>query len=61
VSTNAAIVEQDRDVDKAVQIGLHSKFAVRGRYSWQEQSQRELNNWIVKRYQAEWARRRVRN
>jgi hypothetical protein len=57
-TTNMRIVEQDRHVDKLVQIGLQSKFAIRGRYSWQEQSQRELNGWIVQRYRAAWARLR---
>ena len=60
VATNTSIVEQDRHVDKLVQIGLQSKFAIRGRYSWQEQSQRELNCWIVQRYQATWKRLRPR-
>lgn len=60
VATNTSIVEQDRHVDKLVQIGLQSKFAIRGRYSWQEQSQRELNCWIVQRYQAAWKRLRPR-
>jgi phenylpropionate dioxygenase-like ring-hydroxylating dioxygenase large terminal subunit len=59
-TTNASIVEQDRHVDKLVQIGLQSKFAIRGRYSWQEQSQRELNGWIVQRYQVAWERLRPR-
>lgn len=58
--TNMSIVEQDRHVDKLVQIGLQSKFAIRGRYSWQEESQRELNAWIVQRYRAAWARLRQR-
>lgn len=56
VTTNMGIVEQDRHVDKLVQVGLQSKFAIRGRYSWQERSQRELNCWIVQRYQAGWER-----
>jgi phenylpropionate dioxygenase-like ring-hydroxylating dioxygenase large terminal subunit len=60
-TTNASIVDQDRHVDKLVQIGLESKFAIRGRYSWQEQSQRELNCWIVQRYQAAWERLRARS
>jgi hypothetical protein len=60
-ATNSGIREQDRHVDKLVQIGLQSKFAIRGRYSWQEQSQRELNCWIVQRYQAAWERLRKRN
>jgi len=56
VITNQAIGDQDRHVDALVQIGLQSKFAVRGRYSWQEQSQSELNKWLVRRYQAGWER-----
>jgi nitrite reductase/ring-hydroxylating ferredoxin subunit len=57
VSTFLPITEQDRHIDKLVQIGLQSKFAVRGRYSWQEQSQRELNGWLVERYRACWEKR----
>jgi phenylpropionate dioxygenase-like ring-hydroxylating dioxygenase large terminal subunit len=48
------IFEQDRRVDEQVQIGLRSRFAVRGRYSWQEQSQQEFNRWLVKRYRTFW-------
>jgi hypothetical protein len=58
LGTYAPIVAQDRHVDALVQIGLQSKFAVRGRYSWQEQSQCELNRWLVPRYQAGWERLR---
>jgi phenylpropionate dioxygenase-like ring-hydroxylating dioxygenase large terminal subunit len=61
VSINTPIVEQDRHVDALVQIGLQSKFATRGRYSWQEQSQRELNKWLVPRYQAGWERLQRQN
>jgi hypothetical protein len=46
------IVQQDLDVDRAVQIGLRSRFAVRGRYSWQEQAQQSFNHWLVQRYLA---------
>lgn len=46
------IVQQDLDVDRAVQIGLRSRFAVRGRYSWQEQAQQSFNHWLVQRYVA---------
>ena len=60
VTTNMSIVEQDRHVDALVQVGLGSKFAVRGRYSWQEEAQRELNCWIVRRYQAGWERLKAR-
>jgi phenylpropionate dioxygenase-like ring-hydroxylating dioxygenase large terminal subunit len=44
------IVAQDLDVDRAVQVGLRSRFAVRGRYSWQEQAQQSFNFWLVQRY-----------
>jgi phenylpropionate dioxygenase-like ring-hydroxylating dioxygenase large terminal subunit len=56
VITNSEINAQDRHVDELVQIGLQSKFAIRGRYSWQETSQGELNKWLVQRYQAGWQR-----
>ena len=49
------IFEQDRHVDELVQIGLRSRYATRGRYSWQEQTQSELNKWLVKRYRRYWA------
>lgn len=52
------IVAQDFHVDELVQQGLRSKFAPRGRYSWQEGAQRLLNVWLVERYWAEWNRRR---
>jgi hypothetical protein len=58
VAVSGEINAQDRDIDKLVQIGLQSRFAERGRYSWQEESQRELNCWLVRRYQDGWARRR---
>ena len=50
------ITEQDLHVDKLVQVGLKSRFAVRGRYSWQERAQSDLNLWLVSRYQATWQR-----
>lgn len=52
--TVADIVAQDQHVDEMVQIGLKSKFAPRGRYSWQEGAQRQLNLWLVDRYQKGW-------
>jgi phenylpropionate dioxygenase-like ring-hydroxylating dioxygenase large terminal subunit len=55
-STSGAIVAQDRQVDVLVQAGLKSRFAARGRYSWQEGAQQNLNSWLVPRYQAAWAR-----
>jgi phenylpropionate dioxygenase-like ring-hydroxylating dioxygenase large terminal subunit len=52
----ATISAQDRHVDELVQIGLRSKFAPRGRYSWQEGAQSELNKWLVQRYRSGWNR-----
>ena len=46
------IVAQDLHVDELVQVGLRSRFAVRGRYSWQEQAQQSFNQWLVPRYLA---------
>jgi phenylpropionate dioxygenase-like ring-hydroxylating dioxygenase large terminal subunit len=54
----ADIVAQDLHVDLLIQKGLTSKFAPRGRYSWQEDAQRQLNVWLVDRYTQEWDRRR---
>jgi phenylpropionate dioxygenase-like ring-hydroxylating dioxygenase large terminal subunit len=48
------IVSQDLHVDELVQKGLTSKFAPRGRYSWQEGAQRQLNVWLVQRYLRGW-------
>jgi hypothetical protein len=50
----AEIVTQDLHVDLLVQQGLKSKFAPRGRYSWQEGAQRQFNLWLVDRYQKGW-------
>jgi phenylpropionate dioxygenase-like ring-hydroxylating dioxygenase large terminal subunit len=43
-------VEQDTDATTKVQQGLRSRFAPRGRYSWQEESHVQFNRWLVKRY-----------
>ncbi len=51
------ITAQDLHVDELVQVGLNSKFAPRGRYSWQETAQRDLNAWLVQRYRRAWASR----
>ena len=48
------ITEQDLHVDKLVQVGLKSRFAIRGRYSWQERAQSDLNQWLVSRYLKTW-------
>jgi phenylpropionate dioxygenase-like ring-hydroxylating dioxygenase large terminal subunit len=49
-------VEQDQDATRKVQRGLRSRFAPRGRYSWQEQSHVEFNRWLVQRYRRHWPR-----
>ncbi|MET0182700.1 MAG: SRPBCC family protein [Caulobacterales bacterium] len=48
------IIAQDMHVDALVQVGLRSRFAVRGRYSWQEGAQAQLNRWLVHRYEQTW-------
>jgi hypothetical protein len=40
--------------DTMVQRGLQSRFANRGRYSYQEETHHQLNRWLVKRYRAHW-------
>jgi transposase len=47
-------VRQDQDATTKVQRGMHSRFAARGRYSWQEASHIELNRWLVQRYRKHW-------
>ncbi len=47
-------VFDDIRVDTAIQIGLSSRFGPRGRYSWQQESQSQLNRWLVQRYRANW-------
>lgn len=54
MATAIEIMGQDQHVDEMVQIGLRSRFAVRGRYSWQEGAQQQLNSWLVPRYQTAW-------
>jgi len=49
------IIAQDMHVDGLVQVGLRSRFARRGRYSWQEGAQGQFNHWLVPRYRAAWA------
>ena len=49
------IISQDLHVDGLVQVGLRSRFAVRGRYSWQEGAQHQFNQWLVPRYQSCWS------
>jgi phenylpropionate dioxygenase-like ring-hydroxylating dioxygenase large terminal subunit len=53
-SAAGKIMAQDQHVDELVQVGLRSRFATRGRYSWQEGAQIDLNSWLVPRYQSCW-------
>jgi len=50
MNSAAHIIAQDMHVDELVQVGLRSKFAPRGRYSWQEGAQIQFNRWLIKRY-----------
>jgi phenylpropionate dioxygenase-like ring-hydroxylating dioxygenase large terminal subunit len=45
-------VDQDQDATMKVQRGLRSRFAPRGRYSWQEESHIQFNRWLVQRYRS---------
>src|SRR6266511_533651 len=47
-------VVDDIRTDTMIQIGLGSRFPPRGRYSWQQESQAQLNRWCVKRYREHW-------
>jgi phenylpropionate dioxygenase-like ring-hydroxylating dioxygenase large terminal subunit len=49
-------VQQDQEATTKVQRGLRSRFAPRGRYSWQEESHVQFNRWLTRRYSAEWER-----
>lgn len=50
----AGIVQQDVHVTTLTQRGLHSRFAPRGRYAWQEETHRQFNRWLVQRYARHW-------
>jgi len=54
VQSSVLVGAQDRHVDTLVQRGLRSRHAIRGRYSWQEQTHREFNKWLVERYRTTW-------
>jgi phenylpropionate dioxygenase-like ring-hydroxylating dioxygenase large terminal subunit len=58
LQSTRSIVAQDLHVDEMIPVGLRSRFAPRGRYSWQEESQREFNRWLVQRYQRAWRQMR---
>jgi phenylpropionate dioxygenase-like ring-hydroxylating dioxygenase large terminal subunit len=59
MASASKIIAQDMHVDALVQVGLRSRFAPRGRYSWQEGAQGQFNQWLVPRYRAAWARRKA--
>ncbi|MCE2531223.1 MAG: aromatic ring-hydroxylating dioxygenase subunit alpha [Acidimicrobiia bacterium] len=44
--------DQDVVADTAVQKGLRSRFAPRGRFSWKETTVAQLNRWLYERYRA---------
>ncbi len=48
----ANFVRQDMPTNVATQLGLRSRFAPRGRYSWQEGVLAQFNSWLVERYEA---------
>lgn len=56
----SVIMAQDQHVDELVQVGLRSRFAPRGRYSWQEGAQLQFNRWLVTRYRERWQQLRDR-
>ena len=43
---------QDLPANTAVQRGMESRFAPRGRYSWQESVLADFNTWLIERYRA---------
>lgn len=53
------IIAQDMHVDELVQQGLRSRFAIRGRYSWQEGAQSQFNRWLILRYRRAWEARKA--
>ena len=46
----------DIHADTLVQVGLRSRFAPRGPYSWQETTLQQINRWLVKRYREHYHR-----
>ena len=45
---------QDARADTLVQRGLRSRFGPHGRYAWQEETLRQFNCWLVRRYREHW-------
>ncbi len=56
VRASGHIIAQDMHVDELVQVGLRSRFAPRGRYSWQEGAQGQFNKWLIHRYDSTYKR-----
>jgi phenylpropionate dioxygenase-like ring-hydroxylating dioxygenase large terminal subunit len=50
--SNDVLNQQDMMTNERMQQGQHSRFAPRGRYSWQEGTLPQMNRWLYKRYQA---------
>jgi phenylpropionate dioxygenase-like ring-hydroxylating dioxygenase large terminal subunit len=50
---------EDIWVDTMCQRGLASRFGPKGRLSWQEETVRQLNAWVVERYRRHWPTRQV--
>jgi phenylpropionate dioxygenase-like ring-hydroxylating dioxygenase large terminal subunit len=51
-------VKQDQDATTKVQRGMASRYAARGRYSWQEETHVQFNRWLVQRYKRHWSNAR---
>ncbi|GAA1850842.1 aromatic ring-hydroxylating dioxygenase subunit alpha [Pseudonocardia ailaonensis] len=51
-AVNDVINNQDITTNKRMQDGQRSRFARRGRYSWQEGTLPQMNRWLTLRYQA---------
>ena len=43
---------QDMPTNVATQLGMQSRFAPRGRFSWQEEVLSQFSSWLVDRYEA---------
>lgn len=51
-AVNAVINDQDITTNTRMQGGQRSRYAKRGRYSWQESTLPQMNRWLTLRYQA---------
>lgn len=52
------IMEQDAEINRLVARGLRSRFAGRGRYSWQEEPIAYFGRWLSERYETHWLKSR---